>query len=79
MIKRLNDYSSVIAKELFNSGRRAHVLSPLHHGIGMFFKTYLIEKGFLDGMDGLVTAITKAGGSFFKYAKLLEIQRETKR
>ena len=79
MIKRLNDYSSVIAKELFNSGRRAHVLSPLYHGIGMFFKTYLIEKGFLDGMDGLVTAITKAGGSFFKYAKLLEIQRENKR
>ena len=79
MLKRLNDYSSVIAKELFDSGRRAHVLSPVYHGIGMFLKTYLIEKGFLDGMDGLVTAITKAGGSFFKYAKLLEIQHENKK
>jgi hypothetical protein len=45
----------------------------------MFFKIYLIEKGFLDGIDGFVTAITKAGGSFFKYAKLLEIQREDKK
>jgi len=35
----------------------------------------MLEKGFLDGMDGLVTALTKAGGSFFKYAKLLELQR----
>ena len=79
MLKTLNEYSSVIAQELYNSGRRAHALSPVYHGIGMFFKIYLIEKGFLDGMDGLVTAITKAGGSFFKYAKLLEIQRENKK
>jgi len=79
MLKTLNEYSSVVAQQLYNSGRRAHVLSPVYHGIGMFFKIYLIEKGFLDGMDGLVTAITKAGGSFFKYAKLLEIQRENKK
>ena len=79
MLKTLNDYSSVIAQELYNAGRRAHALSPVYHGIGMFFKIYLIEKGFLDGMDGLVTAITKAGGSFFKYAKLLEIQNENKK
>jgi len=79
MLKTLNDYSSLIAQELYKTGRRAHALSPVYHGIGMFLKIYLIEKGFLDGMDGLVTAITKAGGSFFKYAKLLEIQRENKK
>jgi glycosyltransferase involved in cell wall biosynthesis len=78
MLKTLNDYSTVIAKELFASGRRANALTPAYHGIGMFFKIYLLEKGFLDGMDGFVTALTKSGGSFFKYAKLLELQRETK-
>ena len=75
MLKTLNDYSTVIARDLFASGRRANVLSPLWHGAGMFLKIYFLERGFLDGMDGLVTAITKAGGSFFKYAKLLELQR----
>ena len=45
----------------------------------MFLKTYLIKKGFLDGMDGLVIALTKAGGSFLKYAKLIELQRENKK
>jgi len=79
MLKTLNEYSSVVALQLYNSGKRVHVLSPIYHGVGMFFKIYLIEKGFLDGMDGLVTAITKAGGSFFKYAKLLEIQNENKK
>lgn len=78
MLKTLNDYSTVIAGDLFASGKRVTVLTPVYHGIAMFFKIYLIEKGFLDGMAGLVTALTKAGGSFFKYAKLLELQREGK-
>ncbi|HYA32028.1 MAG TPA: glycosyltransferase family 2 protein [Thermodesulfovibrionales bacterium] len=76
MLKTLDDYSTVIAGELYASGRQANFLSPLYHGTGMFFKIYLLELGMLDGMDGLVTALLKAGGSFFKYAKLLELQRE---
>jgi glycosyltransferase involved in cell wall biosynthesis len=76
MLKTLNDYSTVIAAQLYAAGRKTHVLSPPWHGIGMFFKIYFLKRGFLDGMDGLVTALTKAGGSFFKYAKLLELQRE---
>ena len=75
MLKTLDEYSTTIAGELFASGRRAYPLSPLYHGIGMFFKIYMLEKGFLEGMDGLVIALVKAGGSFFKYAKLLELQR----
>jgi glycosyltransferase involved in cell wall biosynthesis len=76
MLKKLNEYSTVIARELFTSGRRANLLSPFYHGIGMFFKIYVLERGFSDGFDGLVIALTKAGGSFFKYAKLLELQRK---
>ncbi len=76
MLQTLNDYSTVIAGELYTSGKRVTYLAPVYHGIGMFLKIYLIERGFLDGMDGLVTALLKAGGSFFKYAKLLELQRE---
>lgn len=79
MLSTLNDYSTVIARELFASGKRVTVLAPVYHGMAMFFKIYLIQKGFLDGITGLVTALTKAGGSFFKYAKLLELQRENKR
>ncbi len=78
MLKTLDEYSTVIAGELYASGRRANVLSAPCHGIGMFLKIYFLELGLLDGMDGLVTALLKAGGSFFKYAKLLELQREKK-
>ncbi len=75
MIRTMNDYSTLIARELFSRGVRANALSPFFHGAGMFFKIYLLKRGFLDGIDGLVTAMLKAGGSFFKYAKLVELQR----
>lgn len=78
MLETLNRYSTVTAAELFSFGRKAGPLSPLFHGIGTFIKTYLLQKGFLEGLDGFVIALTKAGGSFFKYAKLLELQRGQK-
>jgi glycosyltransferase involved in cell wall biosynthesis len=78
MLKTLDEYSTIISQELYDTGRRVNVLAPLYHGVGMFLKIYLLEMGLLDGMDGFVIALTKAGGSFFKYAKLLELQRQHK-
>jgi glycosyltransferase involved in cell wall biosynthesis len=78
MLKTLNEYSSIIANELFYAGKRANIVSPVYHGLGMFLKIYFLQSGFLDGLDGLVTALTKAGGSFFKYAKLFELQHKKK-
>jgi glycosyltransferase involved in cell wall biosynthesis len=75
MIKTMNDYSTLIARDLFSRGVKANTFSPFVHGAGMFLKIYLFKRGFLDGIDGLVTAMLKAGGSFFKYAKLIELQR----
>ncbi len=76
MLRTMDEYSTIIAREFHAEGRRANPLSPVWHGAGMFLKIYLVERGFLDGMDGLVTALAKAGGSFFKYAKLLEMQQQ---
>lgn len=78
MLTTLDEYSTVMAGELFAAGRRANPLTPLYHGLAAFFKIYLLQKGFLEGLDGLVIALTKAGGSFFKYAKLFELQRGEK-
>jgi glycosyltransferase involved in cell wall biosynthesis len=78
MLTSLDEYSTIISRELFASGRRANPLTPLYHGIGTFLKIYLLQRGCLAGIDGLIIALTKAGGSFFKYAKLLELQRENK-
>jgi glycosyltransferase involved in cell wall biosynthesis len=71
--------STDMARELFEAGKRANVFTPFFHGIAMFIKVYILKLGFLNGLDGFIFAITRAGGTFFKYAQLLELQRENKR
>jgi len=78
MLITLNNYTNAISKELLKKERRTKALVPIYHGLSMFLKIYILKRGFLDGFDGLVIAITKAGGSFFKYAKLLELQDKNK-
>jgi glycosyltransferase involved in cell wall biosynthesis len=75
MIEKLNKYSSVAAKELFDKDIRVTLLTPFLHGGWMFIRTYFLKLGILNGIDGFVISLLNAGGSFFKYAKLLEFQK----
>ena len=79
MIALLNPKSTNMAKELFDTGNRANIFTPFIHGIAMFIKVYIIRLGFMHGFDGFVIALTRSCGSFFKYAKLLELQRLNKK
>lgn len=76
MLKTLDTYSTVLANELYEKGRRTNPLMPALRAAFMFIRVYILKRGFLDGFDGFVIAVTKAGGTFFKYAKLLELQRK---
>ncbi|MDA8085251.1 MAG: glycosyltransferase family 2 protein [Nitrospiraceae bacterium] len=78
MIETMDRYSSIIADDMFARGIRANAMTPAFHGIWMFVRIYALKLGFMDGFDGLVYSLLKAGGSFFKYAKLLELQRNRK-
>ncbi|MBW1721716.1 MAG: glycosyltransferase family 2 protein [Deltaproteobacteria bacterium] len=76
LVAKMERYSNIAANELFERGRRVHAFTPLFHGSWMFLRTYLLERGFLDGFDGFVISLMNAGGSFFKYAKLHELIRQ---
>lgn len=76
MLKIMEARSTDMAIELFDAGRRVNRFTPFFHGISMFIQIYIFKLGFLDGFDGFIIAITRGGGSFFKYAKLLELQRK---
>ncbi len=82
MLKKLDEYSSTRARELYDKGIRVNLLTPFLHGGWMFIRSYFLKLGFLNGLDGFVISFMNAGSSFFKYAKLLELQkyaRSTKR
>ena len=75
LIKKMEIYSTIAAKHLFEKRRHVSYIDPISHGLWMFIKTYIFKLGFLDGLDGFVISLMNAGGSFFKYAKALELMR----
>ncbi|MBI4823605.1 MAG: glycosyltransferase family 2 protein [Nitrospirae bacterium] len=76
MLRVLENRTTAMAEELFKEGKRVNPLTPFIDGIFMFLKIYILKLGFLDGFDGFVIALSRAVGVFFKYAKLLELQRK---
>ncbi|MCF8062005.1 MAG: glycosyltransferase family 2 protein [Deltaproteobacteria bacterium] len=73
---KMERYSDLAAECMHAGGRTAGPLTPPLHGLWMFFRTWVLELGILDGFDGFVISLMNGGGSFFKYAKLRELARD---
>jgi glycosyltransferase involved in cell wall biosynthesis len=73
-ISTLNSYSSAGARVLHQNGRRSGFFSILFRPAFTFFQGYFIRRGLLDGIPGLVMALTFSFENFLKYAKLYLLQ-----
>ncbi len=80
VLRKINSYSSLGAKIQLDKGKRTSLLMAICRGLWTFFRTYILKAAFLDGRYGLMLSISNAEGSYYKYAKLIELQnrRETK-
>ena len=74
-IEKMNLYSSIAADEKFKAGAKSSILKAYFRGVWAFLKTYLLRGGILDGRQGFTLSLCNAGGTYFKYAKLLELRR----
>ncbi len=75
---KANKYSSLGAKKLQLRGRKATMFTALTRGLWSFFHMYILKKGILDGWPGVVIAVGNFQGTFYKYAKLVELQSDWK-
>lgn len=75
LVAKMENYSNLAARALFDKGVKVNPLAPPFHGFWMFIRTYLLELGMLDGFDGFVISVMNGGGSFLKYAKARELAR----
>ncbi len=75
LIDKINKYSSLSAKELFQAGRRCGAVSPFLHFLSFFIRDYILRLGFLDGIEGFNVAFVKALGIYLKYAKLRDMTK----
>ncbi|MGC3874101.1 glycosyltransferase family 2 protein [Halomonas sp. GXIMD04776] len=70
-------FSSRAAKIMYLKGKRASSLSPFLHGTNAFLRKYIFQRGFTSGLDGVSVALSAAVNAYLKYAKLLELQRDS--
>lgn len=74
VVYKANKYSSLGARKLAQRGRASSMLTALLHGLWSFCHMYFLKRGILDGWPGLVIALGNFEGTFYKYAKLHELQ-----
>lgn len=70
-LEKMQTYSSLWAQQ--NKGKKCSFSRSIIHAIWAFFRSYILQKGFLDGKEGLLISIYNANTTFYKYLKLLNI------
>jgi len=71
-----NRYTTIAAGEAFAAGQRPSLRRMLGNSLFRFLRGYLLQGGFLDGVPGLVVAVSTAWYVFVREAKLWELCRE---
>jgi len=66
------NYAEWGAAQAFRDGRRAGLAEIAFRPWWRFFRTYVLQAGFLDGMHGFALCALQAFGVFLKYARLWE-------
>ena len=79
ILVKIDRYSTLGAEEAFNEGRDASVWSAFLRASLAFFHNYFVRLGILDGVQGFTLSITDSVNKFFKYAKLSEMNRLSKK
>jgi len=75
LIDKMNRYSTLGMHKLEQNGKRVGMAPALLHGIGAFFRIYVLKLGFLDGWPGFIIAVGNFEGTFYRYAKLAARQK----
>lgn len=78
LIQKIQMYSTLFADQ-FHEERNASPWTALLHGHFSFFKHFVLRRGFLYGYDGFIISYCLSVGSFLKYVKLFERNRQRRR
>ena len=79
VLNKVNQYSFEGAHALHAKGRRASLATAVGHGLWSFVRTYFLKRGFLDGREGFILAVSNAEGTYYRYLKLMYLQDQASR
>jgi glycosyltransferase involved in cell wall biosynthesis len=71
VLDKVNRYSSAGAEQRFLRGERSSLGKAIYKGLWAFIRTYVLQRGFLDGREGFILAVSNAEGTYYRYLKLM--------
>ncbi|HET8542315.1 MAG TPA: glycosyltransferase family 2 protein [Anaeromyxobacter sp.] len=74
-VAKQDRYTSLAAEDAFRRGVRPSLVKLLLSPLAVLLKSYLLRRGFLDGVHGLVLSVLHAHGTFLKNVKLWDAHR----
>lgn len=74
-LRRMDQYSTLSARAIENSNRRVSFTTGIIHGLWTFVRTYVLQRGFLDGREGFLLAVANAEGTYYRYMKAWLLRR----
>lgn len=69
MIDKMNHYTHAGAERLRRAGRQGSLRAAIGHGLWAFVRVYLLRRGFLDGREGFIMAVSSAESAYYRYLK----------
>jgi glycosyltransferase involved in cell wall biosynthesis len=69
-LAKINAYTTLIAEQWHEEGRRTNMLMMAVHPVFAFFRNYVVRTGFKDGTAGFVVSVMNSYYVFLKLAKL---------
>ena len=76
LVGKMNRYSTLTAQQLERAGKSAGLGEAVGRGVWAFVRTYVFRAGFLDGREGFMLALATAEGTYYRYAKLMQLSRK---
>ena len=74
-VEKLHRYAEWGAQDLAAKGRRAGFVEVALRPAWRFFRMFVLEAGFLDGVHGFVVCALQSYGTFLTWARLWELRR----
>jgi hypothetical protein len=75
MLSKVNAYSTAGTQRIVDKGKQVRLFSALSHGFWIFFRTYFLRLGFLDGKEGFIMAVSAGENTYYRYLKAYYLQK----
>ncbi len=75
VLKKLNEYSTLGAFQAHQRHKKCGLFMAIMRGLFTFIRGYILRLGFLDGREGFLLAVSNAEGTYYKYVKLMYLNR----